>query len=78
MNLCTKYLVEYNDEEVSVGATEDRDVHGDGCRVRLVESHAEVPLPAEQEEDEDPWPDETVSQSVIITTSLTYVHQAGF
>ena len=49
-----KYLVEYNDEKVSVGATEDRDIHGDGSRVRFVEPHAEVPLPAEQEEDEDP------------------------
>ena len=45
--------MKYNDEEVSVGATEDRDVHGDGGRVRLVESHTEVPLSAEQEEDED-------------------------
>ena len=48
------YLVEYNNEEVSVGATEDRDIHGDGSRVRLVEPHTEVPLSAEQEEDEDP------------------------
>ena len=46
--------MEHNDEKVSVGAAEDRDVHGDGGRVRLVEPHPEVPLPAQQEEDEDP------------------------
>ena len=46
--------MENNDEEVSVRAAEDRDIHGDGGRVRFVESHTEVPLSAEQQEDEDP------------------------
>ena len=41
------------DEEVGVRACEDGDVHRDAHRVRLVESHPEVPLSAEQQEDED-------------------------
>ena len=46
--------MEYNDKEVSMRATEDRDIHGDGGRIGFVESHTEVPLSAEQKEDEDP------------------------
>ena len=44
--------MEHNDEKVCMGAAEDRDVHGDGGRVRLVEPHPEVPLAAEQQQDE--------------------------
>ena len=48
-------FVEHDDEEVRVGAGEDGDVHGDGRRVRLVQTHAEVALAAQQQQDEDTY-----------------------
>ena len=46
-------LVENNDEQICVGSGEDGDVHGDGRRVGLVQTHPEVALAAQQEQDED-------------------------
>ena len=47
--------MEHDDQEVGVRPAEDGDVHGDGRRVGLVQPHAEVPLAAEEEQDEDSW-----------------------
>jgi hypothetical protein len=45
------YLVEDDDKEVSMGAGEDRNVHGYGGGVGLVQPHAKVPLTAQQQQD---------------------------
>lgn len=42
----------YDDEQVGVGARENRNVHGDAGTVRLVEPHAKVALSAQQQQDE--------------------------
>ena len=47
--------MEHDDQEVGVRPAEHGDVHGDGRRVGLVQPHAEVPLAAEEEQDEDSW-----------------------
>lgn len=43
----------HHDQQVSVGPGEHGNVHGDAQRVRLVQTDAEVPLPAQQQQDED-------------------------
>ena len=42
----------YNNEQVCVGPCEDRDVHGDVQSEWLVQTHTEVPLPAQKQQDE--------------------------
>jgi hypothetical protein len=43
--------VEDDDKEVSMGAGEDRNVHGYGGGVGLVQPHAKVPFTAQQQQD---------------------------
>jgi hypothetical protein len=45
------YLVEDDDKEVSMGAGEDRNVHGYGGGVGLVQPHAKVTFTAQQQQD---------------------------
>ena len=47
-------LVEDNDEEVGMTATEDRDVEGESCCVGLVQANSKVPLTTEQKKNENP------------------------
>lgn len=49
----TSSLFYYHDEQVGVRPCENRDVHRNAERVRLVETHPKVPLSAQQQEDED-------------------------
>lgn len=46
---CTHY-----DEQICMCPCEDRDVHRHSYRIRLVQSHPEVTLPTEKQEDKDP------------------------
>lgn len=48
MSRCTNH-----DQQVSVRPGEHWDVHGHVDGVGLVEAHAKVPLPAQQQQDED-------------------------
>ncbi len=43
--------MEDDDKEVSMGAGKDRNVHGYGGGVGLVQPHAKVPLTAQQQQD---------------------------
>ena len=85
-------LVEHDDEEVRVGAGEDGDVHGDGRRVRLVQTHPEVALAAQQQQDEDAYswiryilvqavndsilPSPSCQGNMALAKPSTYVHES--
>lgn len=62
-------LVEDQHQQVGVRAGEDGDVHGHGGRVRLVEAHAEVALPRQQQQDEHP----DVHQPHARCRTVTYI-----